>query len=640
MRKSITFRPNLDDTLEDRAVPSGFAGMGMISPIQTQPIQVGQSMMGGGGSGGGMGGGMGVSMNQPGQHPGTVGMTASPLLTQDSQLTQQAFQTLGASMTSALANLRQTATTTAPPTAAGMKAYKAAVDTAIGKMNTTLAADLKNLPSTGTTLARTIMGQTATLQTELENAGSVLTRSTSAAMLAAQQKVNGYTQSAMSQMMTAIMNDHTMGMVTSPELQAYNQAELAALQTFDTAINSAAQSAISGGTALDSTAVGSAVSAYQASLDTAISNLGLSSASDPTAAVDASLASLQTQLLAIPAPAAGSQTAALQFVRSINMAIGLNTMQISQTVQTAVANDNNSLLGSQPMMGGGMGISMGQPGQHPGTVGMTTSPLLTQDSQLTQQAFQTLGASMTSALANLRQTATTTAPPTAAGMKAYKAAVDTAIGKMNTTLTADLKNLPSTGTTLARTIMGQTATLQTELENAGSVLTRSTSAAMLAAQQKVNGYSQSAMSQAMTAIMNDHVMGMVTLPTLQAYNQAELAALQSFDTAINSAAQSAISSGTALDSTAVGSAVSAYQTSLNTAISNLGLSSASDPTAAVDASLASLQTQLLALPAPTAGNQTAALQFVRSINMTIGLNTMQISQTVQTAAANDNNSLL
>jgi hypothetical protein len=137
-----------------------------------------------------------------------------------------------------------------------------------------------------------------------------------------------------------MMSDQPMGTVTSPALQAYNQAAVTALQTFDSAINSAAQTAISSGKALDSTAV----SAYQSSLNSAIAGLGLPAASDPRLTVDASLATLKTQLLAIKAPAAGNQASASLFVRSINMTIGLNTMKISQVVQTAVANGNNSLL--------------------------------------------------------------------------------------------------------------------------------------------------------------------------------------------------------------------------------------------------------------------------------------------------------
>jgi hypothetical protein len=98
--------------------------------------------------------------------------------------------------------------------------------------------------------------------------------------------------------------------------------------------------------------------------------------------------------------------------------------------------------------------------------------------------------------------------------------------------------------------------------------------------------------------------------------------------------------GTTLDSTAVSSAVSALQTSLNSAITGLGLPSTYDPTGTVDAALASLQTALTAISAPTANNSASAHAFLRSISTTIGSSLSSVNKAVSTSVQNYNNSLL
>jgi hypothetical protein len=159
-------------------------------------------------------------------------------------------------------------------------------------------------------------------------------------------------------------------------------------------------------------------------------------------------------------------------------------------------------------------------------------------------------------------------------------------------------------------------------------------------QQEVNGYIRDAMNQANTAIKNDQPAGTVTSTVLQTYNQAVRAALQTFSTAINNAAQTTISGGTTLDSSAVSTAVTNLGQSFTSAIAGLGLSSDFDPTATVGATLTALQSGLLGIAAPTAGNTASARAFLRSISSTIGQNMGQINKAVATSVQGDNNSLL
>ncbi|HZW30633.1 MAG TPA: hypothetical protein VFF52_08005, partial [Isosphaeraceae bacterium] len=135
----------------------------------------------------------------------------------------------------------------------------------------------------------------------------------------------------------------------------------------------------------------------------------------------------------------------------------------------------------------------------------------------------------------------------------------------------------------------------------------------------------------------------ITGTALQSYNQAVRTAYQAFQLAISNAEQTAISGGTQLNNTAVSSAVSALQTSLGSAINGLGTaftSSTYNPTSTVTTQLSSLQSQLLAIAAPTAGNTVSERLFLRTVSSVVDQSEGAINQAVATAIQSYNNSLL
>src|SRR4051812_6384315 len=121
MRKSKSFRPTLNDKLEDRTVPSHLLGGFLSSQVATFHggfgLHGGQDLGGDLGLHGGqdLGGDLGLrgGRDHGGLNlPGNVGASSSTL-GQDARAVQQAFQTFRASYLAAAAALRQTATTTA-----------------------------------------------------------------------------------------------------------------------------------------------------------------------------------------------------------------------------------------------------------------------------------------------------------------------------------------------------------------------------------------------------------------------------------------------------------------------------------------------------------------------------------------------
>jgi hypothetical protein len=359
MRKKISFRPTLNDKLEDRAVPSGFSGW--ESHIQVQAFHVGQGgggELGGGQTGGGESGNLGSGIGEgSGVSEGGSGATSSSLLATDSQAVQKAFQTFSSSMTQALVALRGTASLTGGPSTTGIQNFTAAVGSltptpatgAIGALNSAITNALINLPNTGPGLLTSINPILTTLQTDLTSAGtSGLKNSTSSAVRATQQEINGYIRT-LNQVVTLIRNDTALNSITSTTLQTYyNQPVHTAIQAFDSAINAAAQASISGGTALSSnSAVNTAVTKLQGALDAAITTglgTGLTTfAPTLTTTVNTDLATLLLNLNNIVAPTAGNSSAHL-FLRSINSTISQSLASINQTVDAAIVSYNNSLL--------------------------------------------------------------------------------------------------------------------------------------------------------------------------------------------------------------------------------------------------------------------------------------------------------
>jgi hypothetical protein len=278
----------------------------------------------------------------------------------------------------------------------------------------------------------------------------------------------------------------------------------------------------------------------------------------------------------------------------------------------------------------------------PGANGASTTTLR-QDARLVQQAFQTLNSSFLSAAAALRLTATSTAGPTQAGLDAYNSAIASAISNLNTSIGTALGNLPNTGAALISTIQGYTATLQTELQSAGTGLANNTNSAVLSLKREAYSYISTAQYQSTSAILNDQPAAGITQATQRTYNQAANTAYQAFNLSISSAKQAAISAGTTLDSTAVQTAVSTLQTALTSALSGLGTqftSSTFNPASAVATQLSTLQSQLLAITAPTTGSNSSARIFSRTVSFVISSNFSAINQAVATAIQNYNNSLL
>ena len=284
---------------------------------------------------------------------------------------------------------------------------------------------------------------------------------------------------------------------------------------------------------------------------------------------------------------------------------------------------------------------LGPPGTgfHP----VASTSVLGQDATSVNQAFQTFRDSITADVAALRLTATATAGPTADGLTTYNSAVEEAITTLNSSVSSSLADLTNTGDTLASTIAGYTANLQTEIESAGAGLANSSNTAVLALNREIGGYLRTTATESTRAILSDAPTGTLTGSTVRTANQTILTALQTFTNEINSAKRTAISSGASLDSSAVATAVANLQTSLDTAVSSLGTDFASstyNPTTSLQSLLADLNTQLTAITAPTSGNYFSARTFANSIYTTLMTAQRQGTQLVTTAISQYNQSLL
>lgn len=288
--------------------------------------------------------------------------------------------------------------------------------------------------------------------------------------------------------------------------------------------------------------------------------------------------------------------------------------------------------------GPGGGMQLGGPGGQGGT-----SSVLGQDARQVNQAFQTFNASIQSAVSTLRQSATTTTGPTTAGISAFNTSVESAVSTLNSSISSALSNLPNTGAALTTTIQGYTATLQSEIESAGTGLANSTNSAVLALKQEIGGDVRTAQQQTSQAIQNDVPTGSITGTTAQTFNKAVASALQTFGQAINTARQTAITNGTTLDSSAVSSAVATLSSSLTAAVAALPsgfTASSANPSSTLTTQLATLQTDLTAITAPTAGSTSSARTFSFAVASALGKDTSAIVQTLNSAINTYNQSLL
>lgn len=341
-RRKPQIRLNFDD-LEDRKVPSG-AGLSIgVEKVAASVSALGGRRGGGGGERGGFKVDLGIALGDTLAYS----RSSSSLISQDLRAVQKAYQTFTGSYASAVAALRKTATTTTPPTQAGLDAFNTAIETAIKTLNDSIATALSNLPNTGSELTTTLQGYTATLQDNIESAATGLENSTNRAVRELNAEVGGYLRTALGQSTTAILSVNPTGSITNSAVKTYNQAAKSAYSTFVSSLTTAVQASISGGTALDATAVNSAISTLKTSLGTAIAGLGsafTSSSNNPTAAVEAALDALATKLTGIAAPTAGNTTSARVFVKAVSGAVFSGFRTINSTVQTAVVAYNNSLL--------------------------------------------------------------------------------------------------------------------------------------------------------------------------------------------------------------------------------------------------------------------------------------------------------
>jgi len=345
MRKSHTFRPTVNDQLEDRTVPSGFRGPAtqVLSFLNGNGVGRALGNLGLGDFGLGRGGrDLGRRVFGALDSLGRINATSN-LLSQDALAVQRAFQQFNATAQSALATLRQTATTSNPPT--GQGAFNSTIASAISTLNGRITSALSNLPNTGGSLASTIQGFTATLQSNLASAATGLEDSTSTAVLATRREMPSYIRTALSQSIGAILNNQPAGTITPTTLRTFNQDVRAAYQDFRTAISGAVQTAIANGTQLDSSVVGPAVEQLRSDLTSAINDLGLTDPSALLSTVNTRLTALQTRLTTtIQAPRTGSNTSARLFLRLVSSAIAQGQNSINQAVANAVRAFNNSLL--------------------------------------------------------------------------------------------------------------------------------------------------------------------------------------------------------------------------------------------------------------------------------------------------------
>src|SRR5205814_2270836 len=130
---------------------------------------------------------------------------------------------------------------------------------------------------------------------------------------------------------------------------------------------------------------------------------------------------------------------------------------------------------------------------------------------------------------------------------------------------------------------------------------------------------------------------------LDTYNSAVATAVSNLNSAISSALSNLPTAGGSLLSTINGNTStlqSEFQTALTAAISGLGTqftSSTYNPTATGMTQLTTLQDQLLAIAAPTAGNFFSAKLFSWTVSSVVAQNLGNINRTVASAIQNYNN---
>ncbi len=338
---------------------------------------------------------------------------------------------------------------------------------------------------------------------------------------------------------------------------------------------------------------------------------------------------------------------ARSFVRLTRGATGSSSQRKSRRGPLAVEQLEGKVVLSGP--GGSLGFAWLQRefgaffGNGRSGHGAATSSLQQQDVRLVQGSFRALNSTFNAASSALRLTATPASGPSAAGLMTYQNTIASAISTLNLSITTDLANLPKSGGTLAATIQGQTAVLQSELDSAGTGLRSSTNRAVRALKNEGTADIDATFRQATSAILSDTTSGTITPAAIQAYNQASSSAFQTFNLAIDNAEQASISGGTTLAGASVTPAISALQASLNSAIAGLGTSFASstfNPTAAVTTEVNNLSTSLTTIAAPTASNPFSTRLFLRTVSSTVSNARFQINQAVQTAIQGSNTSLL
>ncbi len=343
VRRSLAF-----ENLEGRAVPSSFSfGFGGGGPGPLEREGGGPQGPGGGPGGSGFGGGgFGGGHNFGGGFVGYGGPTSSTLA-QDARSIQQAFQTFDAAYLSAVAALRATATTTTPPTAAGIAAFDASISDAINALESAISTGLSNLTNTGSTLATTLNSYVSTLQTEVDSAATGLANSTNAAVLAMNREVSEDVGTAEGQATAAVLAETPAGTISTSTTQTAHQAVQSAYGTFNQAMFNAEQASVSAGTSLSTSAVSSAVATLQTGLTSAVTSLGSSFAAstfNPTATISSDLTNLTTALEGITAPTAGNIASSRLFLWSVRTTLAQYESTITRAVATAIQDYNNSLL--------------------------------------------------------------------------------------------------------------------------------------------------------------------------------------------------------------------------------------------------------------------------------------------------------
>jgi len=138
----------------------------------------------------------------------------------------------------------------------------------------------------------------------------------------------------------AIVGDTTAASITPAAARTANNGVVTAFQAFNKSIQAAEKAAASAGKPLDLSAVSTAVSTLQSSVNSAVAGLG----SAFTASTDSTtLAGLSTSLTSIAAPTAGNRLSSLRFAVTVASTVLKAEFSVEQSIASALSGYNHNL---------------------------------------------------------------------------------------------------------------------------------------------------------------------------------------------------------------------------------------------------------------------------------------------------------